>query len=61
MVQLTLPKNSKLTTGKTWNAPEGDGAWREFRIYRWTPDDGQNPHVDTYWVNQDQCARSIRR
>jgi succinate dehydrogenase / fumarate reductase iron-sulfur subunit len=59
MVQLTLPKNSKVTTGKTWNAPEGEGAWREFRIYRWTPDDGQNPHVDTYWINQDQCGPMV--
>ena len=59
MVQLTLPKNSKLTQGKTWNTPAGDGNWREFRIYRWTPDDGLNPHVDTYWVNQDQCGPMV--
>ena len=59
MVQLTLPKNSKLTPGKSWNAPEGAGNWREFRIYRWTPDDGQNPHVDTYWINQDQCGPMV--
>jgi succinate dehydrogenase / fumarate reductase iron-sulfur subunit len=59
MVQLTLPKNSRLTPGKAWNAPEGGGNWREFRIYRWTPDDGQNPHVDTYWINQDQCGPMV--
>ncbi|MEL6889179.1 MAG: succinate dehydrogenase iron-sulfur subunit, partial [Pseudomonadota bacterium] len=23
MVQLTLPKNSRITTGKTWPKPEG--------------------------------------
>ncbi len=59
MVQLTLPKNSKLTKGKIWNAPESGGNWREFRIYRWTPDDGQNPHLDSYWVNEDQCGPMV--
>ncbi len=37
MVELTLPKNSKITPGKTWNEPAGDGTWREFRVYRWNP------------------------
>ncbi len=59
MVQLTLPKNSRIVPGKTWNAPQGEGRWREFRIYRWTPDDGQNPHMDTYWVDQDQCGPMV--
>ena len=40
MVQFTLPKNSKVTTGKAWNPPpEGTqvGRWREYRIYRFDP------------------------
>ncbi|MEE8310435.1 MAG: succinate dehydrogenase iron-sulfur subunit, partial [Hyphomicrobium sp.] len=37
MVQLTLPKNSKVETGKTWNSPGSEGDWKEFRIYRWNP------------------------
>ena len=56
MVQLTLPKNSKVSAGKTWNRPAGDGAWTEFRIYRWNPDDAQNPRLDTYWVDQQASA-----
>ena len=59
MVQLTLPKNSKVKQGKTWNKPEGPGSWKEFRIYRWNPDDGENPRVDTYYVNQDQCGPMV--
>ena len=51
MVQLTLPRNSKITTGKTWNQPQSEGAWKEFRIYRWNPDDGLNPQLDTYWID----------
>lgn len=59
MVQLTLPKNSQITTGKTWNKPAGKGDWKEFRIYRWNPDDGQNPHVDTYWVDRADCGPMV--
>ena len=26
---------------------------RTFKVYRWTPDDGQNPRIDTYEVDLD--------
>ncbi len=41
MVQLTLPKNSRMTSGKTWPKPTGATNLREFHIYRWNPDDGK--------------------
>ena len=59
MVQLTLPKNSQIKTGKVWNKPEGKGNWKEFRVYRWNPDDDANPHVDTYFINRDQCGPMV--
>src|SRR5687768_5260110 len=61
MVELTLPKNSKVTQGKTWNAPanDGKGDWREFRVYRWTPDDGANPHMDSYHINLAECGPMV--
>ena len=57
MVQFTLPKNSKVRVGKTWPKPEGATHVRKFSIYRWSPDDGENPRVDTYfkiWIVADQ-------
>ena len=59
MVEFTLPKNSRLTEGKTWNTPKDKGDWREFRVYRWNPDDGENPHVDSYHVNLDECGPMV--
>ena len=56
MVQLTLPKNSKIVPGKTWPAPAGAKRTTEFRVYRWNPDDGQTPHIDTYFVDRDDCG-----
>lgn len=59
MVELTLPKNSKIREGKTWPKPEGATNLREYRIYRWNPDDGENPSVDTYFVDTDDCGPMI--
>jgi succinate dehydrogenase iron-sulfur subunit len=59
MVQLTLPKNSTISKGKTWPKPEGSTNLREFHIYRWNPDDGLNPHVDTYFVDLDDCGPMV--
>jgi succinate dehydrogenase / fumarate reductase iron-sulfur subunit len=64
MVQLTLPKNSKIKPGKVWPAPKDAKGktpkrLREFRVYRWNPDDGRNPQVDTYKVDQDNCGPMV--
>jgi succinate dehydrogenase / fumarate reductase, iron-sulfur subunit len=56
MVQFTLPKNSKITAGKTWTRPVGARNPREYRVYRWNPDDGKNPRMDTYFVDLDGCG-----
>ena len=59
MVEFTLPKNSKVTKGKTW--PHSPKAKREteVRVYRWDPEDGQNPRVDTYYVDRDDCGPMV--
>ena len=59
MVQLTLPKNSQIRTGKTWNKPGKGGKWKKFQIYRWNPDDGKTPQVDTYHVDMDDCGPMV--
>ncbi|MFN3854997.1 MAG: succinate dehydrogenase iron-sulfur subunit [Phreatobacter sp.] len=59
MAQFTLPKNSKITEGKTWPRPAGANRTTEFRIYRWNPDDGANPRIDTYYVDRDDCGPMV--
>jgi len=59
MVELTLPKNSKVRPGKTWPKPQGATHLREYRIYRWSPDDEENPRVDTYFVDLDDCGPMV--
>jgi succinate dehydrogenase / fumarate reductase, iron-sulfur subunit len=59
MVQLTLPKNSKVGKGKTWPSPVSAAPLKEFRIYRWNPDDGANPRIDTYYIDTSDCAPMV--
>ncbi len=59
MVEFTLPKNSKVTEGKAWPRTAHATHVTEFRVYRWNPDDGQNPRVDTYSVDRDECGPMI--
>lgn len=59
MVQMTLPKNSVVKKGKTWPKPVNAKNFTEFQIYRWSPDDGENPHIDTYYVDRDDCGPMI--
>src|ERR1700734_4023399 len=59
MVQFTLPKNSKVEQGKTWPHAAKTEAEREYRIYRWNPDDGRNPRIDTYYVDTKDCGPMV--
>ena len=59
MVELTLPRNSRVNEGKVWPKPEGATNLREYRIYRWSPDDDENPRVDTYHVDMDDCGPMV--
>ena len=58
MVQLTLPRNSKVHEGKRW--PTGQArAPKTFRIYRFDPDEGGNPRIDTYQVDMAACGPMV--
>lgn len=59
MAKFSLPKNSQYTEGKAWPKPEGAKNLQEFRIYRWNPDDGANPRIDTYHVDRDDCGPMV--
>ncbi len=59
MVEFNLPKNSRIGEGKTWPKPEGATETRAYRIYRWNPEDGENPRVDTYYVDTKDCGPMI--
>lgn len=58
MAEFTLPKNSKIGKGKTVKA-DGASNTRNFHVYRWNPDDGENPRMDTFEVDMDSCGPMV--
>src|SRR5215204_4551971 len=57
MAQFSLPKNSRYTEGRTW--PKRGTRTQPFRIYRWNPDDGRPPRIDTFFVDRDDCGPMV--
>jgi succinate dehydrogenase / fumarate reductase iron-sulfur subunit len=60
MAEFTLPKNSKVTTGKTYKL-EGSHTQKlkRFKVYRWDPETPDNPRLDTYEIALDQCGPMV--
>jgi succinate dehydrogenase / fumarate reductase iron-sulfur subunit len=59
MAEFTLPANSKIGVGTTHQAPPGAKRVTSFKIYRWNPEDGRNPRLDTYEIDRDACGPMV--
>ncbi|WCL54021.1 succinate dehydrogenase iron-sulfur subunit [Gimibacter soli] len=59
MAEFSLPANSKIGKGKTVKAADGAKNIRKFSVYRWNPDDGENPRMDTFEVDMDSCGPMV--
>jgi succinate dehydrogenase / fumarate reductase iron-sulfur subunit len=59
MAEFTLPKNSKIKKGNTVKAPDGATNIRRYHVYRWNQEDGDNPRMDTYEVDMDNCGPMV--
>jgi succinate dehydrogenase / fumarate reductase iron-sulfur subunit len=59
MVELVLPQHSQVTVGKTYPAPKGCKRPKTFKVYRWSPEDNENPRVDSYTIDLDACGPMI--
>ena len=59
MAEFTLPANSKIGEGKTHPAADGAAEPKTFKIYRWDPDRGETPRVDTYSIDVKDCGPMV--
>ena len=59
MAEFKLPANSIMGTGKTHAKPEGATRTKVFKIYRYDPDSGKTPQIDTYHVDLDSCGPMV--
>ncbi|MFC7536628.1 succinate dehydrogenase iron-sulfur subunit [Sphingomonas sp. GCM10030256] len=59
MAEFTLPKNSKITKGRTFKSDAPKGQVKSFKIYRYDPDSGANPRYDTFEVDTAECGPMV--
>jgi succinate dehydrogenase / fumarate reductase iron-sulfur subunit len=58
MAEFRLPPNSRPLPGVTHRAP-GARELRTFRIYRFSPDGGTNPRIDTFEIDAKSCGPMV--
>jgi succinate dehydrogenase / fumarate reductase iron-sulfur subunit len=59
MVELSLPANSKVKGGHRHPGPADAKSAKTFKVYRWSPDAGENPSLDTYTVDTEDCGPMV--
>ncbi|MGE0384708.1 MAG: succinate dehydrogenase iron-sulfur subunit [Gammaproteobacteria bacterium] len=59
MAEFSLPKNSKVLPGKAHAPAAGAKRPKRFHVYRWDPDAGANPRLDTYEIDLDKCGPMV--
>jgi len=59
MVEFSLPKNSVVKKEKKIRAQENDVPIYRVEVYRWQPDDHENPHIDVFELPRDECGSMV--
>ena len=59
MAEFTLPKNSVVQSGKHYSLDTVAKNTRQVEVYRWDPDTGENPRIDTYEIDLDDCGPMV--
>jgi succinate dehydrogenase / fumarate reductase iron-sulfur subunit len=59
MAKFTLPKNSKITPGRKIDDANGADRAKTFKLYRWSPDDEDNPRTDEVTIDLDNCGSMV--
>ena len=50
---------SRIEPGRTWPTPNGSLCLKAFEIYRYDPDTGGNPRLDTFQVDLGDCGPMV--
>ena len=59
MVEFTLPKNSVVKQGKHFAVANGATRVKRVEVYRWDPETDENPRIDSYDIDLDQCGEMV--
>ena len=56
MAQFSLPQNSKILKGKYYQDKSDSNNLKKVNVYRWDPSKKENPRIDTFEVNMNECG-----
>jgi len=56
---LGVERESRIKLGTRWPAPKGATRVKAFQIYRYDPDSGEHPRLDTFEVDLDDCGPMV--
>ena len=56
---LGVSAESRIDRGRKWPAPIGITRVKTFEIYRYDPDSGDHPRIDTFEVDLDDCGPMV--
>ena len=59
MVEIALPANSRVKKGVTHTAEGTLKSPLTLKVYRWNPDDEENPRIDSYVFDADDCGPMV--
>lgn len=63
MAEFVLPKNSRVAQGKEFNSEisqHSEGLRiKKVHIYRFNPENMENPQLDTYHINLEECGKMV--
>ena len=59
MVKFNLPKNSTVKKGKHFTCKTESKNIKKINVYRWDPEKNENPRLDTYEVDMDNCGPMV--
>jgi len=59
MAKILLPKNSRVTKGKSFLASSDVKNIIKLNIYRYNPDSTDNPRIDKYEIDKDSCGPMV--
>ena len=59
MVKFSLPQNSKILKGEFYKDKTGSNNLKKVNVYRWNPSNNQNPRIDTFEVDLNECGPKV--
>jgi succinate dehydrogenase / fumarate reductase iron-sulfur subunit len=59
LAEFRLSPNSRIKKGGHFRLTGSAGTVRRFAVYRYDPDSGENPRMDTYEIDMDHCGPMV--